>query len=107
MAQSMTSGRAGEKAGSRNCNSQQRQEWGRGGRAGQARRDLKSHSSPNPSFTETKTYVLTCRGLTGPELSTTRRVAGAKFPGLEEGSPRVRDASGEGLCHASGERGCT
>lgn len=30
-----------------------------------------------------------------------------KFPSLEEGPPKVRDAGGEGLCHTSGERGAT
>lgn len=48
----------------------------------------------------------TCRGLTGPQL-TSRSVPGAKFTGVEEASPEVRDASGEGVCHASGERGAT
>ena len=51
--------------------------------------------------------VLTCRGLTGPQPSTSQRVPGAKSPGLEEEWPEVRDASGEGLCHGSRERETT
>lgn len=42
-------------------------------------------------------------GLTGPQPATNRRVPGAKSPALEEGWLEVRDASGEGLCHTSGE----
>lgn len=57
VAQSMTdrespAGQAGEKTGSRNCNSQQRQDWERGGRAERAK-SRKDHSSPTPRFAET------------------------------------------------------
>lgn len=58
MAQSMTgrerrAGQAEEKTGSRNCNSQQRRDWQRGGREGRARRNGRDHSSPTPRFTDT------------------------------------------------------
>lgn len=58
MAQSMTdregrASQAGEKTDSRNCNSQQRWDWERGGRAGRSRRNRKDHSNPTPRFTET------------------------------------------------------
>lgn len=46
----------------------------------------------------------------GVPLGLRRRRVGesqARFPGLNEGSPEVRDASGEGLCLAPGERGAT